>query len=185
VAHHAVDGGGNVLLEIERLFEPRRALFQVGGQEGAQIRLVRAWNKGDHLGHATPPRPIASSSECRSRGLHRDREKISQTELAGLVRGEGWRPVGIGHAVGTGITIDQRTRRLTGRTALSSRLRARRGRELAMDITMVRCYEAARRAPAPEQAILDFVQSTYETAARLMGWDRRALERIPRGRAQR
>jgi hypothetical protein len=40
------------LLEIERLFETRRALFQVGGQEGAQIRLVRAWNKGDHLGQA-------------------------------------------------------------------------------------------------------------------------------------
>jgi hypothetical protein len=50
---------------------------------------------------------------------------------------------------------------------------------------MVRCYEAARRAPAPEQAILDFVQSTYETAARLVGWDRQAWERIPRGRAQR
>ena len=46
---------------------------------------------------------------------------------------------------------------------------------------MVRCYEAARRPPVPEQAILDFFQSTYETAARLASWDRQALERIPRG----
>ena len=35
----------DVWLEIERLFEPRGALFQVGGQEGAQIRLVRASTK--------------------------------------------------------------------------------------------------------------------------------------------
>jgi hypothetical protein len=54
-----------------------------------------------------------------------------------------------------------------------------------MNIVMVPCYEAARRAPALPQVILDFFQSTYETVARLAGWDRRALERIPQGRAQR
>lgn len=40
-------------------------------------------------------------------------------------------------------------------------------------------YEDARRAPAPEQAILDFFQSTYEAAATLAGWDRETLERTP------
>jgi hypothetical protein len=40
-------------------------------------------------------------------------------------------------------------------------------------------YDDARRAPSPEQAILDFFQSTYETAATLAGWDRGALERTP------
>jgi len=40
-------------------------------------------------------------------------------------------------------------------------------------------YEDARRAPSPEQAILDFFQSTYEVAATLADWDRETLERIP------
>jgi hypothetical protein len=40
-------------------------------------------------------------------------------------------------------------------------------------------YDDARRAPSPEQAILDFFQSTYEAAATLAGWDRGALERTP------
>jgi len=38
-------------------------------------------------------------------------------------------------------------------------------------------YEAARTAPDPEAAILDFLQSTYEAAANTAGWDRKALER--------
>lgn len=38
-------------------------------------------------------------------------------------------------------------------------------------------YEDARRAPSPDQAILDFFQSAYEAAATLAGWDRHALER--------
>lgn len=38
-------------------------------------------------------------------------------------------------------------------------------------------YEAMRTAPAPEQALLDFLQSTYEAAANLGSWDRKALER--------
>lgn len=37
-------------------------------------------------------------------------------------------------------------------------------------------YEAARRSDAPDQAVLDFFQSTYEAAATLAGWDRDALE---------
>ena len=35
----------------------------------------------------------------------------------------------------------------------------------------------ARRAEAPDAALLDFLQSTYEAAADLAGWDRAALER--------
>jgi hypothetical protein len=37
-------------------------------------------------------------------------------------------------------------------------------------------YEAARAAEAPERAILDFCQSTYEAGAKLAQWDRQALE---------
>ena len=40
-------------------------------------------------------------------------------------------------------------------------------------------YDAVRRAPSPADALLDFLQSTYEAAADLGGWDRAALERPP------
>jgi hypothetical protein len=38
-------------------------------------------------------------------------------------------------------------------------------------------YDAVRRADMPDQAILAFIDSTYERAATLAGWDRAALER--------
>ena len=38
-------------------------------------------------------------------------------------------------------------------------------------------YEQVRRAPDPEQLILDFYRSTYEIGATLADWDRLALER--------
>jgi hypothetical protein len=38
-------------------------------------------------------------------------------------------------------------------------------------------YDDVRKSNSPEQTILDFCQSTYETAARLAHWDRHALER--------
>lgn len=37
-------------------------------------------------------------------------------------------------------------------------------------------YEAIRAAEAPEKAVLDFCQSTYEAGAKLAQWDRPALE---------
>jgi hypothetical protein len=37
-------------------------------------------------------------------------------------------------------------------------------------------YEAVRLAPSPEDAIADFVRTTYDTAATLAKWDRAALE---------
>ncbi len=40
-------------------------------------------------------------------------------------------------------------------------------------------YEDARRAPSPEQAVLDFFQSAYEAGATLAGWDRATLEHAP------
>jgi hypothetical protein len=40
-------------------------------------------------------------------------------------------------------------------------------------------YEALRRAEAPDEDLLDFLQSTYEAAADLARWDRVALERAP------
>lgn len=38
-------------------------------------------------------------------------------------------------------------------------------------------YEAVRTADDPDQTLLSFLQSTYEAAAVLARWDRRALER--------
>ena len=38
-------------------------------------------------------------------------------------------------------------------------------------------YDDARAANSPEQAILDFCQSSYEAGAKLAKWDRQALER--------
>lgn len=38
-------------------------------------------------------------------------------------------------------------------------------------------YEAVRCAPDPNDALLEFAQSTYEAAANLGGWERRTLER--------
>jgi Family of unknown function (DUF5996) len=40
-------------------------------------------------------------------------------------------------------------------------------------------YDEVRAAGAPEDAILDFCQSTYEAGARLAHWDRNVLERQP------
>jgi hypothetical protein len=38
-------------------------------------------------------------------------------------------------------------------------------------------YGDVRTAPSPDQAILDFCQSTYEAGAKLAQWDRAHLER--------
>jgi len=38
-------------------------------------------------------------------------------------------------------------------------------------------YDVVRRAEAPDQTLLDFLQTTYEAAANLANWDRRSLER--------
>jgi len=38
-------------------------------------------------------------------------------------------------------------------------------------------YEAIRKSPSPEKALMDFLQSTYEAGANLAKWDRKALER--------
>jgi hypothetical protein len=38
-------------------------------------------------------------------------------------------------------------------------------------------YDVVRTAASPERALLSFVDSTYDQAARLANWDRRTLER--------
>jgi hypothetical protein len=38
-------------------------------------------------------------------------------------------------------------------------------------------YEAVRTAPDPDAALMEFLQSTYDAAAELAGWDRPALDR--------
>lgn len=40
-------------------------------------------------------------------------------------------------------------------------------------------YEAARTAPDPDDAVARFLQTTYEAAAELGGWNRAALEDDP------
>jgi Family of unknown function (DUF5996) len=37
-------------------------------------------------------------------------------------------------------------------------------------------YDSVRNATAPDQALLDFLQSTYDAAADAAKWDRDALE---------
>ncbi|HWW14604.1 MAG TPA: DUF5996 family protein [Candidatus Dormibacteraeota bacterium] len=39
-------------------------------------------------------------------------------------------------------------------------------------------YDDVRLAPSPRQALLSFLQSTYEAGARLAKWDRKELERV-------
>ena len=41
-------------------------------------------------------------------------------------------------------------------------------------------YDAVRTAASPDDALLDFMQSTYEAAANRGGWDRKDLERQPK-----
>jgi hypothetical protein len=38
-------------------------------------------------------------------------------------------------------------------------------------------YDAVRESSSPDETLLEFLQSTYEAAANLGGWDRKALER--------
>ena len=38
-------------------------------------------------------------------------------------------------------------------------------------------YDVVRKSPSPDETLLGFLESTYESAARLAAWDRRALER--------
>jgi hypothetical protein len=40
-------------------------------------------------------------------------------------------------------------------------------------------YDAVRTAAAPDQTLLEFLQSTYEAAANAAKWDREALECAP------
>lgn len=39
--------------------------------------------------------------------------------------------------------------------------------------------EDVRQTSSPEEALLEFLQNTYEVSANLGNWDRSALERIP------
>lgn len=39
-------------------------------------------------------------------------------------------------------------------------------------------YDVVRKAAAPGDTLLEFMQSTYEAGARLAGWDRKSLERL-------
>src|SRR2546430_12067820 len=38
-------------------------------------------------------------------------------------------------------------------------------------------YAAVRAAPSPDDAVMAFLQGTYDAAANLAAWDRKALER--------
>jgi Family of unknown function (DUF5996) len=42
-------------------------------------------------------------------------------------------------------------------------------------------YDAVRESKVPDATLLDFLQSTYDAAADLAGWDRKALERVGHG----
>jgi hypothetical protein len=38
-------------------------------------------------------------------------------------------------------------------------------------------YDDVRQVPSPDDALMDFLQSTYDAASDLAHWDRKALER--------
>jgi hypothetical protein len=40
-------------------------------------------------------------------------------------------------------------------------------------------YDAVRQSASPDETLLEFLQTTYEAAANLAGWDRAHLERSP------
>ena len=40
-------------------------------------------------------------------------------------------------------------------------------------------YDDVRTARSPREALLEFLQTTYEVGATLAGWDRAAVERDP------
>ncbi len=42
-------------------------------------------------------------------------------------------------------------------------------------------YEAVRTSKSPDNMLLDFLESTYEAGAKLLKWDRAALERQSEG----
>jgi hypothetical protein len=46
-------------------------------------------------------------------------------------------------------------------------------------------YDDVRRAQSPDDALLEFLQTSYEAAANLGGWDRSALDRAPDARTSR
>ena len=48
-------------------------------------------------------------------------------------------------------------------------------------------YDVVRHSESPDQTLLAFLQTTYEAAANLAGWDRKSLERkhAPAGRPAR
>ena len=43
-------------------------------------------------------------------------------------------------------------------------------------------YDAVRRSPKPDELIMQFLETTYETAARLGGWDLGSLRATPEAR---
>ena len=48
-----------------------------------------------------------------------------------------------------------------------------------LDAANILPYEAVRSTTSPDETVLDFFQSAYETAANLARWDRPALDRPP------
>ena len=47
--------------------------------------------------------------------------------------------------------------------------------------SLVRGRGSVRESANPDETLMEFLQSTYEAAARLAGWDRAALERSQGG----
>jgi hypothetical protein len=44
-------------------------------------------------------------------------------------------------------------------------------------------YDDVRQADAPQAALMDFMQSTYEAGANLAKWDRASLERTSKAQS--
>ncbi len=70
--------------------------------------------------------------------------------------------------------------RIPSRTASARSPCGRQGAAYNADVgQFLLDYDAVRTAASPDDALLDFAQSTYEAAANKGGWDRKVLERQP------
>ena len=141
---------------------PRRLHRQV--QPGAFL-LGQLRSRGDAL--FRPPRAAASGRRSRSAGRGRARSLFARGAAA-PASGRAAARSTIRRSIPT--PIPRRTdlhRRASGRMRRSS---ARISANLCCP------YDAVRSAPSPDDALMEFLQSTYEAAADNARWDRAALE---------
>ena len=169
VTHDSYDAGAvtafwRLLVEVERVFTVFRSRF-VG--KSSPVHLF--WGALDlattrFSGRPAPPHP-GGIPNC---GPHVMREAYSHE-----VSSAGYWPGGEGE----GIFYSYAYPEPDGYRALPPGPEAARFDDALGEFVLP--YTAVRTADNPDALLLDFLQHTYEAAARASGWDRTALERPP------